>query len=32
MTASNPLYQSNTDRCKHEKEIYAVGTSAYAYR
>ena len=25
MTASNPLYQSNTDRCKHEKQIYAVG-------
>ncbi len=25
MTASNPLYQSNTNRCKHEKEIYAVG-------
>ena len=24
MGADNPLFKSNTDRCKHEKEIYAV--------
>ncbi|CAL5228657.1 g11827 [Coccomyxa viridis] len=24
MGSSNPLYKSNSDRCKHEKEIYAV--------
>ena len=24
MGADNLLYKSNTDRCKHEKEIYAV--------
>ncbi len=24
MGSSNPLYKSNSDRCRHEKEIYAV--------
>ena len=24
MGADNPRYQSNTDRCQHEKEIYEV--------
>ena len=27
MGADNPRYQSNTDRCQHEKEIYEVRRS-----